>query len=99
MNRTTDVIRQMADEDLKLVWYHGIGSGKKKLHLVELQTMTARALNTPSTGFVGPQTVSSEVLTELLQLKFVEKAAVSDTSKSIFHLTDTGRARALKRRG
>jgi hypothetical protein len=94
VNRTTDVIRQMVDEDLKLVWYHGIG--KKKPHLIELQTTTARALNTPSTGFVGPQAVSNDVLTELLQLKFVEKAASSDATKSIFHLTDTGRARALE---
>ncbi len=93
---TDDVIRLMAGKDLKLVWYHGTGIGRRSLDRLELQTMTARALNMTSMGFKGPALVPPEVLTELLQLKLVEKtSAPSDTSQSVFHLTEAGRARAL----
>jgi hypothetical protein len=90
---TDNVVRQMAVKDLKLVWYHAGGVGKRN-HL-ELQSMSKRALNTTSMGFKGPTPVPRELLTELLELKLVEKiAAPGDGSQSVFHLTEAGRARA-----
>ena len=93
-----DLIRQMTRKDLKLVWYHGTGAGRKSLDRLELQTMSARALNTTSMGFKGPTLVPRELLTELLQMKLVEKIAapISDASQSVFHLTEAGRAQAKK---
>ncbi len=89
-----DVARQMAGKDLKLVWYHSNASGKRKLDHVELQAMSARALNTTSLGFKGPTPMPRELLTEMLQLKLIEKVgAESDNSRSVFHLTEAGRAR------
>jgi hypothetical protein len=94
---TDEIVRQMAGKDLKLVWYHTVGGGKKNLNHLELQSMNVRALNTTSMGFRGPTSVPRELLTELLQLKLVEKvAAPSDASQSVFHLTDAGRAHARK---
>jgi hypothetical protein len=97
MSDISDVIRQMAREDVKLVWYHATGSGKKSLDLVELQTANVRAVNSTSLGFKGPIAVPRELLNKLLELKFIERApATSDASRSIFHLSDAGRARALE---
>ena len=92
-----NVVRQMAAKDLKLVWYHAAGGGKRSLNHLELQSMNVRALNTTSMGFQGPTTVPRELLTELLQLKLVEQVAEpSDRSQSVFHLTEAGRAHAKK---
>ena len=94
---TDNIVRQMAAKDLKLVWYHAVGGGKRNLNHLELQSMHARALNTTSMGFKGPTPVPRELLTELLQLKLVEKVATpSDGSQSVFHLTEAGHAHAKK---
>jgi len=92
---TDNVVRQMAVKDLKLVWYHAATGGKRN-HL-ELQSMNLKALNTTSMGFKGPTAVPRELLTELLQLKLVEKIATpSDVSQSVFHLTEAGREHAKR---
>lgn len=94
---TDDIVRQMARNDLKLVWYHSAPGGKRRFNHLELQAMNVRALNMTSMGFKGPTTVPREMLSKLLQLKLVQKiAAPNDASQSVFHLTDAGRALATK---
>ena len=90
---TDNIVRQMAAKDLKLVWYHA-ARGEKR-NYAELQSMNVKALNTTSMGFKGPTPVPRELLTELVNLKLVEKIATpTDASQSVFHLTEAGRALA-----
>ena len=91
---TDDFLRQMVERNLKLVSYH---RGTKKLDHAELQTMDVSALNTRSSGFKGPAIVPLDVFNQMLQLKLIEEtSALSDASRSIFHLTEAGRARGLQ---
>ena len=83
--QTTELIRQMADNDLRLVRYHR--------KLVELQTKSATALNSRKSGLKGPIAVQPELLDHLLQLKFVEQIVTpAGTSEAVFQLTENGRA-------
>lgn len=91
----TDVIRQMADNDLRLVCYHATRIGKGNRELIELQATSAWALNASSSGFKGPIPVHRELLDDLLQLMFIEQIATPrNSSQSVFQLTEAGRARA-----
>lgn len=85
----------MVKRNLKLVSYR---RGAKNLGHAELQIMDMRALNTKSSaGFKGPVTVPPDVFNQMLHLKLVEeRTAQSDAVRSIYHLTETGRARGLK---
>ncbi len=84
----------MVKGNLKLVSYH---RGTKKLDHTELQTMNVSGLNTTSSGFKGPAIVPLEVFNQMLQFKLIEETSgQSDTSRSIFHLTEAGRSRGLK---
>ena len=85
----------MVKRNLKLVSYH---RGTKKLDHAELQTMDVSAvMNTRSSGFKGPAIVRLDVFNQMLQLKLIEeRVAETDPSRSIFYLTDAGRARGLK---
>ena len=86
-----DFLRQMIKGNLKLVSYH---RGTKKLDHAELQTMDVSALNTRSSGFKGPSIVPLDVFNQLVQAKLIaETSGQSDASRSIFHLTEAGRAR------
>ena len=59
--------------------------------------IAAVTVNTTSMGFKGPTALPRELLTELLQLKLVEKIATpSDGTQSVFHLTDAGREHAKR---
>ena len=91
-----DIARQMAREGLKLVWYHLRSTGKRSLGRAELQSIDPLALNTSSSSFKGPTCVPNEIVAELIELRFVEKVTVqSDALRSVFHLTDLGRAKVL----